>query len=179
MASLGTSSGEYGALVGTKKHKSGENYSILLVCTANQCRSPMAEVLFKEFLKLQDQSAANWRVESAGVNAAQNSSASPHTQEVVAELGLDLSQHQSKVVTKDLLKSFQLILTMEKWQRQFILQLCPEISNRVLMLSQVIGIEKDIIDPIGMSNNNYRDILKEIQSYFEKGWKNILHLAKK
>ena len=46
------------------------------------------------------------------------------------------------------------------------------------MLSQVVGIEKDIIDPVGMSKNDYRDILKEIQSYFEQGWKNILHLAK-
>ena len=99
--------------MGTKKHKSGEKYSILLVCTANQCRSPMAEVLFKEFLKSQGQAASKWRVESAGVHAAQNSPTTTYTQEVVAELGLDLSQHLSQVVTKDLVKSFQLVLTME------------------------------------------------------------------
>ena len=163
----------------TRKHESGEKYSILLVCTANQCRSPMAEVLFKEFLKSQGQTAANWRVESAGVHAAQNSPATTYAQEVVAELGLDLSQHQSQVVTKDLVKSFQLVLTMEKRHRQLILQFCPDISDRVLMLSQIVGIKKDIIDPVGMSKNDYRDFLKEIQSYFEQGWKNILHLAKK
>jgi protein-tyrosine-phosphatase len=83
------------------------------------------------------------------------------------------------VVTKDLVESFQLVLTMEKWQQQFIQQLCPNISERVLILSQVVGIEKDIIDPVGMSKNNYRGILKEIQSYFEQGWENILLLAKK
>ena len=165
--------------MGTKKYKDGEKYSILLVCTANQCRSPIAEVLFKELLKSQGQTASKWRVESAGVYAAQNSPASPYTREIVAELGLDLSEHQSQVITKELVKSFQLVLTMEKWQRQLILQLCPDISNSVLMLSQVVGIEKDIIDPFGMSNNNYREILKEIQNYFEQGWKNILHLAKK
>ena len=165
--------------MGTKKHKSGEKYSILLVCTANQCRSPMAEVLFKEFLKSQGQAASKWRVESAGVHAAQNSPTTTYTQEVVTELGLDLSQHHSQGVTKDLAKSFQLVLTMEKWQRQLIHQLCPDISDRVLMLSQIVGIEKDIIDPVEMSKNDYREILKEIQSYFEQGWKNILLLAKK
>jgi len=164
--------------VRTKKHESGEKYSVLFVCTANQCRSPMAEVLFKEFLKSQGQDAGNWRLESAGVHASQTSPATSYAQEVVAEIGLDLSEHQSQAVTKDLVTSFRLVLTMEKWQRQLMRQLYPDISDRVLLLSQVVGIEKDIIDPIGMSINDYREILKEIQSYFEQGWKNILQLAK-
>ncbi len=138
----------------------------------------MAEVLFKEFLKLKGQSATNWKVKSAGVYATQYNSSTTYAQEAVAELGLDLSQHQSQMVTKELINSFQLVLAMEKWQRQFIQQLSPNISERVLILSQVVGIEKDIIDPVGMSINNYRDILKEIQSYFEQGWKNIFFLAK-
>ena len=165
--------------MGAQKHESGEEYSILFVCTANMCRSPMAEVSFKAFIKSQGQSKANWKVKSAGVYASPHNPATIYAQEVVAELGFDLSQHQSQVVTCDLVKSFHLVLTMEKWQQQLIIQLCPDISDRVLMLSQIIGIEKDVIDPVGMSKNDYQDILKEIQSYFEPGWKNILQLSNK
>ena len=165
--------------MGTKKTKSGEKYSILFVCTANMCRSPLAEVSFEAFIKSQGQPESNWRVESAGVYASPHNPATTYAREVVAELGFDLSQHQSQVVTRDLVKSFQLVLTMEKWQQQMIIQLCPDISDRVLMLSQIIGIEKDVIDPVGMSKNDYLDILKEVQFYFELGWKNILRLAKK
>ena len=40
--------------------------AVLFVCSANQCRSPMAEVLFREHLE-QMGLADGWRVESAGV----------------------------------------------------------------------------------------------------------------
>jgi len=178
MASLGTPGSEHGALVGTKNHKLVEKYSILFVCDANMCRSPMAAVSFKAFLKSQGQSEANWRVESAGIRATQNCPATTNAQEVVAEQGLDLSHHLSQAVTKDLVESFHLILTMAKLQQQILHQLCPDISNRVLMLSQVIGIEKDITDPTGMPKNIHYGILKEIQSYFKSGWKKILLLSR-
>jgi hypothetical protein len=46
------------------------------------------------------------------------------------------------------------------------------------MLSQVIDFEQDIDDPFGFSINDYRNILRIIQSYFEQGWNKILRLAK-
>lgn len=175
---MGTPGSQHGALVGIKDNKSGESFSILFVCSANMCRSPMAEVLFKEFLRIKGQPSGRWKVESAGIYANQNNSSTTFAQEVIAELGLDLSQHRSQPVTFDLVESFQLIVTMEKWQRQFIQQLCPNISDRVYLLSQISGVEKDIIDSVGMSKNDYRIILKEIQSYFLDGWNNIIRLAK-
>nr|NIM45857.1 hypothetical protein [Nitrososphaeria archaeon] len=40
--------------------------AVLFVCSANQCRSPIAEVLFREHLE-QIGIGDEWRVESAGI----------------------------------------------------------------------------------------------------------------
>jgi protein-tyrosine-phosphatase len=99
--------------VRTRNHWTREKYSVLLVCTANICQSPIAEVLFKAFIKSLGQSEAEWRIESAGVFASPGHPATTLAQEAVAELGLDLSKHKSQMVTKELVQSFQLVLTME------------------------------------------------------------------
>ena len=75
---------------------------------------------------------------------------------------MDLNQPQSQMITEDLINSFQLLLVMEKWPQQFILHLSPNISERALILSQVLGIEKDMIDPVGRSKDNDRNIIKDL-----------------
>ncbi|MFC1889081.1 low molecular weight phosphotyrosine protein phosphatase [Thermodesulfobacteriota bacterium] len=84
---------------------------ILFVCSGNLCRSPMAEGLFKSM-------AAKYGLEeiesgSAGTLARQDIPATEHTRQVAAEGGVDLSGHQSRKLTAELITKSDLILTME------------------------------------------------------------------
>ena len=83
--------------------------SVLFVCTGNVCRSPMAEVLFIDHLKRSGLDPAQWQVGSAGTWTENGYPASSNSVEVMKERGLDLSQHNSRVVTADLLAQFDLI----------------------------------------------------------------------
>ena len=62
--------------------------TILILCTGNSCRSQMAEGLVNHFL------GEEWQAHSAGVEPA--GYVHPLAVEVMAELGIDISGHQSK-----------------------------------------------------------------------------------
>ncbi|HEV8297786.1 MAG TPA: hypothetical protein VGQ20_10825 [Acidimicrobiales bacterium] len=83
---------------------------ILIVCTANICRSPMAEVLVADCLAARDVAAT---VGSAGFLAG-GQPASDAAIQVMAERGLDLSHHRSREVTPELVHEADLVLTMER-----------------------------------------------------------------
>jgi protein-tyrosine-phosphatase len=72
--------------------------SILFVCSANQCRSPMAEALFKDLVRERGEEN-EWRVESAGVWAYAGAPATENAQLAMQKRGLDLSQHRSQPAT--------------------------------------------------------------------------------
>ena len=86
--------------------------SILFVCTANQIRSPIAAALFKDILNKSGQAQA-WRVESAGTWTSHGLPANRAAQRVMREMNIDLSQHRTRCITRDLLATFDLILVME------------------------------------------------------------------
>src|SRR5689334_6967723 len=86
--------------------------SVLFVCTANQIRSPIAAALYQDILNNTGQ-AQTWRVESAGTWTSNGLPASRAAQRAMRELNIDLSQHRTRCVTRDLLAGFDLILVME------------------------------------------------------------------
>ena len=104
----------------TSIDKGPYKYSVLFVCTANQCRSPMAEVLFKGFLEGSREIPDQWMVGSAGLYAYPNYPATPHAQSAMINCGLDLTDHQSQPVTEALLDKYNLILCMESNQKRTI-----------------------------------------------------------
>jgi arsenate reductase len=77
--------------------------SILFLCTANSCRSQMAEGLINHFLG--DKIAAF----SAGTEATY---VNPTAIEVMKEIGIDISKHQSKNLTVFDGQSFDYVITL-------------------------------------------------------------------
>ena len=67
--------------------------SVLFVCTAKVCRSPMAEGLFRARL---GEDAGRWRVESAGTWARNGDPAASRAQLVLQERGIDLPTLQGR-----------------------------------------------------------------------------------
>src|SRR5512135_68881 len=87
--------------------------SVLFVCTANQCRSPMAEALFKS-LAAQHGESDRWQIQSAGTWAEAGRPATSLAQAVMQRRGIDLSAHRSRAVDAELLAATTVILVMTR-----------------------------------------------------------------
>ncbi|MEZ5168820.1 MAG: hypothetical protein R2695_20925 [Acidimicrobiales bacterium] len=88
------------------------DFRILVVCTANICRSVMAERFLRRDL---ERLAPPWTVEvlSAGF-LTEGEPASSTVIEVLDERGLDARDHRSRRVDETLLESADLVVTMER-----------------------------------------------------------------
>ena len=134
--------------------------NILVVCTGNICRSPMAEALF-QFRMGGD---TEWQAASAGTYAGEGWPASEHAIQAMEELGVDLSRHRSQPLSSELVASADLIIVMTDEHRHRILEDYPEVGNRVFLIKS-FGTSKvptDISDPYGGSLKTYKRIRDEI-----------------
>lgn len=150
--------------------------SVLFVCTGNICRSPMAAALFRSKIG-SDPAALGWDIESTGTWAVKGAPASHNAQLVMQEWGLDISAHRSKPVDGPLLSRYNLILTMESGHKEALQAEFPEIAGRVHLLSEMVGKNHDIVDPIGSSLEDYEDTAREIDQILNKGFQKILKLS--
>lgn len=146
--------------------------SILFVCSANQCRSPMAEVLFEAFLV--DKGVRDeWRVESAGVWAYEGSRATANAQVAMVERGLDLSRHLSQPTSSTLLKQFDLTVVMEQEHKTVLQEQNPQLVDRIYLMREIAGQEGDFADPVGGSLEQYRVAADELGMLMRDGMDRI------
>lgn len=151
--------------------------SVLFVCTANICRSPMAASLFRARLMMGRVDWRNWRVDSAGTWASVGKAAAVEAQQVLARRGMDLSLHRSRMVTTDLLRRFQLILTMEKGQKEALLLEYPQFDGRIFMISEMAGQEVNVTDPMGGTYLDFERTADVLDSWISNGMERIQYLA--
>lgn len=149
---------------------------ILIVCTANQCRSPIAAALLQQHLA-QQPDGAHWVVESAGTWATKARPA--HAQMCIAgaEAGLDLSQHRSRNVEDLQLPDYDLILTMEQSHKEALQIEFPAVRATVYQLTEMVGLHYDIADPIGGTSEDFRNTVSELKRLLKFGLPQIMKLA--
>jgi protein-tyrosine phosphatase len=125
---------------------------ILLVCTGNTCRSPMAEAIVRKKIadrlacSIEDIESRGVIVQSAGVSAVPGARASAEAIDVMTRRGLDLSQHSSQPLSASLVQQADVIFTMTRSHLSTLLGQHPEASDRAKVLTKD---ESDIADPIG------------------------------
>lgn len=146
--------------------------NILLVCTGNTCRSPMAEGLLKK--RIADaRGCAPGRLDqtgititSAGVAAMPGARASSQAVETMRGYEVDLGSHCSQPVTERLVQNADLILTMTEGHRQALLAQFPTAVNRTYTVARGTG---DISDPIGLPVEFYQRCAQQIDEHL-KWW---------
>lgn len=150
--------------------------SILLVCTANQCRSPLAEAQLRRYLTTQHPDLT-WQIESAGTWASSGRSAHPDMRVAANEVGLDLTGHRARNVETLQLSDYDLILTMEQSHKEAIRVEFSAIRERVYQLSEMVGITYDVPDPIGGSAADFRTTVRELDRLLQFALPRIVKLA--
>ncbi|HEX7973596.1 MAG TPA: hypothetical protein VF498_04235 [Anaerolineales bacterium] len=148
--------------------------SVLFVCTANICRSPIAMALWREKL---GSAAKGWRIESAGTWAMEGERAASRAQTVLLERGIDLSAHRSRSVTREMLRNFTLILTMEHGHKEALRAEFPEFASRIYLLHEMVGDVREVRDPMGGSMIDFQDTANEIDQVLTQGYDRICALA--
>jgi len=146
---------------------------ILIVCTGNVCRSPMAVGLLRRRLA-EDGLAGEIIVESAGTWGLDGEPASGYALQVMAERGVDISDHRARSLSRSDIERADLILTMEERHRRQIFHAQPTALQKVFLLSEMAGEHDDVEDPYGLSLEEYRLCADELERLISLGYDEIL-----
>ena len=150
--------------------------SVLFVCSANQLRSPLAEVQFRSHLERRGL-RGEWQVGSAGVWALEGSPAARAALQTAASRGLNLAQHAARRVTEEILRGADLVLVMEREHQDALREAFPKFGGRIHLMSEMVAEAGEVEDPIGLPLERVRSLMDELERILQAGWPRIRALA--
>ena len=127
---------------------------ILFVCTGNTCRSSMAGALARR--ELERAGIDGFEVKSAGTGALPGLPASAGAIAAMEEMEIDIKDHRSTALDKNIIKEADIIFTMTESQRRVVLDICAGVAGRVYTLPEFAGVPGDVRDPFGGDAEVYR-----------------------
>ncbi len=149
---------------------------IIVACSGNICRSPMAAAMLKPMLAQAQLPAV---VISAGTLNLLGQSAAAHAQDAMTEIGVDLTEHRSQGLSPQFMRLADAIIVMSPEHVAFIQQHARDVMPRVVKLWEYYPEDapeaplSEIVDPVGRDRQAFRacrDVLQQCLS----GWVSTL-----
>ena len=144
-----------------EEYPSADRFGILFVCTGNQCRSPVAEVLVRRLLdeRFGSEHAVRFDVSSAGTQAVRGEPIDALTRAELVAVGLDdeASFPDSTPLSVDAISSADLVLTAERAHRGIVVQQAPTALGKTFCLREfarlMASVECDGLpgDPVALA----------------------------
>jgi len=134
---------------------------ILYICSANICRSPIAETHMKSLIS----DLESVEVRSAGTMALSGIPISIGARAILEEE--NIGRHQLSVhVAKPILDWSDIIFVMEEEHKNYLIDLSPENTGKILFLRNFKDKSEtfEIEDPIGKGIEIYREVFTEIET---------------
>ena len=119
--------------------------TVMFVCTENLCRSPMAEVLFKNWLE-RHTVPGDWKVISSGTWVRGGAVLTVPILDALKQTGIDLTDHPCQSITPELLAASDLVLCMTRFHKEALHAEFPLHAGRIKMLSEMFGDRYDVRD---------------------------------
>jgi protein-tyrosine-phosphatase len=138
--------------------------SIVTVCTANICRSPMAAALLQHALLVQPEPLRSLKVVSAGVAARHGERVSENSVLALRKVGIDISSHCAQPLTQRLLDEALAVLCMTESHRAIIMVQAEPPPKHVFLFREFVPgeVDREIADPYGGPLHIYEAVRDEM-----------------
>lgn len=144
--------------------------NILVLCTGNICRSPMAAALLQQALPTA-------KVVSAGLDACAYHPADSWSVKLMHELGIDITAHRGQQVTMSMLRAADLVLVMDAGQQRKLESFYPAGRGKISRLCHFSG--QDVSDPYRRGEREFRAALQLIEAGVSEWTDRLTRLALK
>ena len=141
---------------------------ILIACTGNSCRSPMAEGWLRHEIEKKGLSG-EIEVLSCGTSARDGLPCAPEAEFVMRNRGIDLSKFRSHACRKGDLWSSDLVLAMAPQHAEEMIKMFPAVKDKLITLS--------VEDPLGMGMDVYEKTLLDIEKKMKQHLDPIFQLG--
>lgn len=142
--------------------------NVLLVCTGNTCRSPMAEGILKKIAAENGNHVLH--VLSGGLAADTGRGASENAVLAAAERGVDISAHRSAGINSKVLAQADLILAMTEAHRRALIDVFGAEADKTFTLAGYAGLSQDIADPFGGDLKTYRACADQLNEALRRAY---------
>ncbi len=135
--------------------------NILVLCTANICRSPLAEGI----LRFKLSGAPDVQVRSGGVAAIVGATPHPIVLDMLSEVGIDsMTAHRARQCDGEMLRQSDLVLVMEQAHLKWLSSAYPQFHGRSFLMGHWRD-RAEVPDPIGQPRAVFESVRDLIQDY--------------
>jgi low molecular weight protein-tyrosine phosphatase len=165
---------------------------ILVVCTGNVCRSPMAEGFLRTALASRLGDAAP-TVSSAGTAGWEGAGAMDESIRAAEERGVDIGRHLARAISAGMVEDADLVVCMAAEHRDAIVRTWPEHGCKAFTIKELVRLlegspaagpiparvaaatrngsapaAEDVRDPLGDPIDGYREVADELQDLSDR-----------